>query len=173
MTPLRSSSPAAGVAVLALLVGACSGGVSDDQAGDQPPAAAVDATLVAVLADGADRLAARVAADEPCEALEEAELLYARSREGADDGRVPEEVAREVEDVVTELSLDLTCEPEPEDEPETATTQSSSGSSGSTSSGSTSSGSSGGGNSGGGNENKGKGNNSGGGKGNSGGGKGK
>jgi hypothetical protein len=169
MTPLRPSSPATGVAVLALLVGGCSGGASVDQPAAQEPAASVDATLVAVLADGADRLAAHVAADEHCEALEEADLLYTRSREGAEDDRVPEEVAREIEDVVTDLSLDLTCEPE-DDEPET-TTQSSSASSGSTSSGS--SGSTSSGSSGGGNDNKGKGNNSGGGKGNGNGGKGK
>jgi hypothetical protein len=184
MTSLRSASPAAGVAVLALLVGGCSGGGSVDQTGEQEeqePVATVDATLVAVLADGADRLAERVAADEHCEALEEADLLYTRSREGAEDDRVPEEVAREIEDVVTELSHGLSCEPEDDepgdDDPETTTQSSSSGSgstsSGTTSSDTTSSGSTSSGSSGGGNDNKGKGNNSGGGKGNGNGGKGK
>jgi hypothetical protein len=117
--PLR---PAAGLVGLALLVAACG-------ADDADSATAADATLepevATALADQADRVADHLGAGEDCDALDEAELLYAAAREGAADGTVPEEVAREVEDVTAAVTRDLDCdaqeaEPAEEAEPEPA-----------------------------------------------------
>jgi hypothetical protein len=130
------SSPAAGVAAVALLVGGCSGGAADDQPAAQEPVAAVDAD------PGRGPRRRRRPAGRPSRrrgALRGARgggpALHA-SREGAEDGRRPEEVAREVEDVVTELSLDLTASPRPRNPRTTRHRRGSSGSSGSTSGGS-------------------------------------
>jgi hypothetical protein len=112
--PLR---PAAGLVGLALLVAACG-------ADDADSATAADATLepevATALADQADRVADHLGAGEDCDALDEAELLYAAAREGAADGTVPEEVAREVEDVTAAVTRDLDCDAQ-EDEPEEPT----------------------------------------------------
>jgi hypothetical protein len=112
--PLR---PAAGLVGLALLVAACG-------AGDADSATAADATLepevAAALADQADRVADHLGAGEDCDALDEAELLYAAAREGAADGTVPEEVAREVEDVTAAVTRDLDCDAQEEEPAEPA-----------------------------------------------------
>jgi hypothetical protein len=104
---------AAGVAALALLLGACAG--ADDDTAASP---ITDAGVAATLADGAERLAALLDEGDDCAALDEAELLYTRAREGTDAGSVPPEVAREIEDVAAELTRALECDPEPEEEPE-------------------------------------------------------
>jgi hypothetical protein len=115
----RPSCHAAGLAVLVLLLGACAGADGDDAA----TSPITDAGLAATLADGADRLAALLEEGDDCAALDEAELLYTRSREGTDAGSVPPEVAREIGDVAAELTRDLDCdddadaEPEPDPEP--------------------------------------------------------
>ncbi len=81
------------------------------------PQTALDATEAAVLADRADRLADRLAADEACLALEEADALVARAERGVADGTVPDHVAAEIEAVAADVSGDLTCDPEPVTDP--------------------------------------------------------
>jgi hypothetical protein len=102
--PLR---PAAVLVGLALLVAACG---ADDPDGVTSADARLDPEVAAALADQADRVADHLGAGEDCDALDEAELLYAAAREGATDGTVPEEVAREVEDVTTAVTRDLDCD---------------------------------------------------------------
>jgi hypothetical protein len=115
VSPSRLPLPsAAGLLGLALLVAAC--GADDPDAASS--AATLDPAVATALADQADRLADHVRDGEDCDALDEADLLYAAAREGAADGTVPEEVAREVEDVTAAVTRDLTCE-EPAEEPET------------------------------------------------------
>jgi hypothetical protein len=111
--------PAAGLVGLALLVAAC-GADDPDAAGS---AEALDPAVATALADQADRVADHVRDGEDCDALDEAELLYAAAREGATDGTVPEAVAREVEDVTAAVTRELACdEPDadgnPVDEPD-------------------------------------------------------
>jgi uncharacterized membrane protein YgcG len=172
VTSIHLPLPAASLAGVALLLGACGGG-EDDQ-GPTSSTTISDPTLATVLAEGADRLADHLAAGDHCEALEEAELLYARSREGADVGAVHPAVAREVEDVAASLTRDLTCEPgedepdpeaepdrEAEPEPAEGTSSSGSSSAGGNDGGSSSAGGNDGGNNGGGDDgasNSGKGN---------------
>jgi hypothetical protein len=112
--------PAAGLVGLVLLVAAC--GADDHDAASS--AQELDPAVVTALADQADRVADHVRDDEDCDALDEAELLYAAAREGAADGTVPDEVAREVEDVTAAVTRDLACdggdgdaEEEPAEEP--------------------------------------------------------
>jgi hypothetical protein len=112
--PLR---PAAGLVGLALLVAACG---ADDADGATSADARLEPEVAAALADQADRVADHLGAGEDCDALDEAELLYAAAREGAADGTVPEEVAREVEDVTAAVTRDLDCDAQ-EDEPEEPT----------------------------------------------------
>jgi hypothetical protein len=117
--PLR---PAAGLVGLALLVAACG---ADDADSATSADARLEPEVAAALADQADRVADHLGAGEDCDALDEAELLYAAAREGAADGTVPEEVAREVEDVTAAVTRDLDCdaqeaEPAEEAEPEPA-----------------------------------------------------
>lgn len=77
--------------------------------------ARLDAGTAAVLAEAADRVAARIDAGDDCGAMEEAELLFSRTREGVADGTVSPEVAREIEDVTAAVTAHLRCdEPSPE-----------------------------------------------------------
>jgi hypothetical protein len=100
----------AGVAVVALMLAACSDGGDDPAEG--APAPISDPTLATALAEGAERLGDQLAAGQPCEAIEEAELLHARSREGTEVGALSPAIAREIEGVAAALIRDLTCEPE-------------------------------------------------------------
>jgi hypothetical protein len=116
--PLLPSAAGALVGLAVLVVG-CADGDPDPAAEPLAPAVATE------LAEAADQLAERVAADAPCEALEQADLLDARVLEGTEDGTVPVGIALEVQTVTAELRDQLACdEPEeaaePEDEPEPA-----------------------------------------------------
>jgi hypothetical protein len=116
--PLLPSAAGALVGLAVLAVGCAD---SDPVPAADPLAPAVAAEL----AETADLLAERVAADAPCEALEQADRLDARATEGAMDDTVPVGIAQEIQAVTAELRLQLTCDEledaaEDEDEPEPA-----------------------------------------------------
>jgi hypothetical protein len=119
-------------AAVAVVAAACDDGAGDPEAGEDPVIA--DAALGGALAEGADRLAALLEEGDDCAALEEAELLYARTRDGVDLGALPPAIAHEIEAVAVEVTRDLECpdegpepEPEPEPDPEPQQDTSSSG----------------------------------------------
>jgi hypothetical protein len=102
---LRSPLPsAAGLVGVALLAVACGGD------GGETATAELDPAVAAELADHADLVADRLGAGDHCDALEEAEALHARIRAGAEDGTIPAAVAREAEDVATDLTGQVSCD---------------------------------------------------------------
>lgn len=102
------------ICALLLLVAACAGPEEED-------AVALDEEAAQTLAEGAQRLAGALDDEDACAAMAEADAVNAQARDGVASGTVPPEVANQVEAVTTELTSQLTCEPdEPdgEDEPD-------------------------------------------------------
>lgn len=109
------------ICALLLLVAACAGPEEED-------AVALDEEAAQTLAEGAQRLAGALDDEDACAAMAEADAVNAQARDGVASGTVPPEVANQVEAVTTELTSQLTCEPdepdgddepdEPEPEPE-------------------------------------------------------
>ena len=104
---LSSVSRATPICALVLLLAACAGPEEDDVALDEETAQA--------LSQGAQRLAAALEDEDPCAAMAEADAVNAQARDGVASGTVPADVANQVEAVTTELTSDLTCDPDEED----------------------------------------------------------
>ena len=96
--------------VVALLAVACATPESDD--------VALSEAVSEDLADGADRLAEALEAEDDCGALAEADAIERRVDAIAASGEAPETVLTETIRVVAALTVDLRCTPDDEDEDE-------------------------------------------------------
>lgn len=74
--------------------------------------ASLDRAMGAVLADGADRLAEALEADDACRALLEADALRERAARALEAGDAPDDVVAETTRVVDATTFALTCEVE-------------------------------------------------------------
>ena len=92
------------LAALVLLLAAC-GPPEEDQI-------VLDDEAAQALAQGAQRLASALDDGDGCAAMAEADAVSSQARDGVAAGTVPPHVANEVEAVATELTGDLTCEPD-------------------------------------------------------------
>lgn len=78
----------------------------------------LDASTAEELAEGAERLAAALDADDSCVALTEADELERRVRAAGEAGDAPDEVVTETVRVAASLTADLRCDPAEPDEPD-------------------------------------------------------
>lgn len=69
-------------------------------------------STAAVLADGADRLAAALDDGEPCRVVAEADALVERAEVAVADGTAPADVGTEVVRVAQTLTTDVRCDPD-------------------------------------------------------------
>ena len=96
MNAIRSTAAHAAVA---LAVTACG------------PASTFEAATAEELAAGAEQLAGHLASESGCEALEQADLLLTRAREGETAGDVPTDVVERIEHVAARVHREVRCRP--------------------------------------------------------------